>query len=154
MTHPDYQIDDTDREILRRLQADARTPFLEIARELGVAGGTVHQRVDRLRERGLILGSKFVLDPVKLGYGVTALVGVHLNRSQDYPELLKRIQKMPAVVEAHYTTGTYAIMLKVCLRDMQDYFDFLTNKLQRFEGVRATESFICLASPIVRDIEP
>jgi Lrp/AsnC family transcriptional regulator for asnA, asnC and gidA len=149
-----YQIDDVDRQIMKTLQKDARTPFLEIARDLGVSGGMIHQRVDRLKASGHIVGSKFVLDPVKLGYGVTALVGVHLTRAQDYPDLLKHLQKFPTVVEAHYTTGTYAIMIKVCAKDMQGLYDFLTNKLQRIEGVRSTETFICLSSPIERNVQP
>ena len=93
-------------------------------------------------------------DPVKLGYGVTALIGVHLSEAGSYPELLKKIQRFPNVTEAHYTTGTYAIMIKVCAKDMQDLYDFLTNKLQRIEGVRSTETFICLSSPIERNVEP
>ena len=154
MRGAEYQIDETDRQILKRLQKDARTPFLEIARDLNLSGGTVHQRVDRMREQSLIKGSKFVIDPRKLGYGVTALLGVHLTQAQVYPELLKKIQKFPSVIEAHYTTGTYAIMLKVCARDIQDLYDFLTNKLQRIEGVSSTETFICLSSPIDRSVEP
>lgn len=154
MNGSEYQIDSVDRQILKRLQKDARTPFLEIARDLNISGGTVHQRVDRMKEHRLITGSKFVIDPTKLGYGVTALLGIHLTQAQDYPELLKKIYKFSNVIEAHYTTGTYAIILKVCAKDIQDLYDFLTNKLQRVEGVRSTETFICLSSPIERSVEP
>jgi Lrp/AsnC family transcriptional regulator for asnA, asnC and gidA len=149
-----YEIDALDRDILRRLGEDARTPFLEIARETGVSGGTIHQRVDRLKAEGIVKGSKIVLDPARLGYGIQALVGVHLSEAQSYPGLLKTIQKLPSVVEAHYTTGTYALILKVYAKDMDDYYNFLTHKLQRIEGVRATESFLCIHTPIDREVMP
>ncbi len=147
-----YKIDKLDRDILRHLQGDARKPFLEIARELGVSGGTIHQRYDRLRENEVILEHRTVIDPGSLGYGVLAFVGVHVNRSQEIPEVLELLKKLPNVVEAHYTTGTYALFLKVHAHDMQDYYFFLMKRLQTIKGIRATETFMCMASPIERDV--
>ncbi len=148
-----YQIDKLDRDILRHLQDDARKPFLEIARDLDVSGGTIHQRYDKLRENEVILEHRTVLDPQALGYGVLAFVGVHVNRSQEIPEVLELLKKLPNVVEAHYTTGTYALFLKVHARDMQDYYFFLMKRLQTIKGIRSTETFMCMASPIERDIQ-
>jgi Lrp/AsnC family transcriptional regulator for asnA, asnC and gidA len=153
MDDQEYQIDNLDRDILHHLQEDARKPFLEIARELGVAGGTIHQRYDKLRENEVILGHRTVLDPKALGYGVLAFVGVHVTQSQDIPEVIDQLRRLSNVVEAHYTTGKYALFLKVYARDMQDYYFFLMKRLQTVKGVRSTETFMCMASPVEREIK-
>jgi Lrp/AsnC family transcriptional regulator for asnA, asnC and gidA len=153
MKTPKYQTDDLDVSLLRHLQEDARKPFLEIARELNVSGGTIHQRYDKLKENEVILGHKTLIDPKALGFGILAFVGVHVNRTQDIPELLNEIRSLKNVVEAHYTTGDYALFLKVYAKDMEDYYFFLMKRLQKIKGIRSTESFMCMATPIQRELE-
>jgi Lrp/AsnC family transcriptional regulator for asnA, asnC and gidA len=153
MSTPKYEIDDLDLGLLRHLQEDARKPFLEIARELDVSGGTIHQRYDKLKENEVILGHKTTIDPRALGFGILAFVGVHVNRTQDIPELLNEVRSLKNVVEAHYTTGDYALFLKVYAKDMEDYYFFLMKRLQKIKGIRSTESFMCMATPIQRELE-
>lgn len=153
MTTPQYEIDSLDRKILRHLQADARKPFLEIARQLDVSGGTIHQRYEKLRENEVILSHRTELDAKALGLGVSAFVGVHVNQSEDIPGVIEQLRKLRNVTQAHYTTGTYALLLQVQVKDMEDYYFFLMKRLQKIRGIRSTETFMCMATPISREIE-
>lgn len=147
-----YRIDNLDRAILRALQADAKQPYLEIARQLEVSGGTVHQRVNRLRELGIITGSKISVDRRKLGLDVTVLIGLHLTSAKAMNKVLAQLKKFPEVLEAYYTTGNYSLILKVCVASIEDYHQFLIKKLQAIDEVQSTESFICMDQPLERDI--
>ncbi len=147
-----YEIDNVDRQILHALRKDARRPFLEIAREITVSGGTVHVRFARLQEAGIITGTTLLLDYEKLGFDVTAFIGVNLKSASDYRKVLPELQKMPEIIEAHYTTGSYSIFIKVVTRSTRDLHDFLIEKLQSVDGIQSTETFISLERPIFRDI--
>jgi Lrp/AsnC family transcriptional regulator for asnA, asnC and gidA len=149
---PKYELDSLDYKILSQLQKDGRKPYLEIARELVVSGGTIHQRVQKMEEAGVLKGFSVVIDHARLGSTVTVMVGLHLKNAKDCTPVLSLMEKFPEVIEAHFTTGNYSLMIKVATATIQDYYDFLTNKLQTLKEIRATESFICLASPMVRDI--
>ena len=126
-----YELDDVDKKILQYLQQDGRIPFLEIARTLNVSGGMIHQRVDKLIEIGVIKGFQVIIDKEKLGYDVTVLVGVHLSNAKDCAKVIEKLKKLDEVVEAHYTTGNYALILKIYTKSIQDFQNFLMNKLQQ-----------------------
>ena len=147
-----YQIDKTDRQILALLQQDARMAYLDIARKILVSGGTVHQRVDKLKKLGIIKGSKINLDYRKLGHDVTVFLGVHLTSTKDLSPVIEKMRTFNEVIEVHYTTGDFALLIKVRTKSISDFHQFLTQKLQGLEGIRATESFVILDSPIDRDI--
>lgn len=147
-----YQIDETDRKILSYLQEDARMPYLDIARKLIVSGGTIHQRVDKLKKMGIIKGSKIEIDYQKLGHDVTVFLGVHLTSSRNLTEVIDKLRTFDEVTEVHYTTGDYALLVKVSTKSIQDFHQFLIDKLQTLESIRATESFVVLDSPIDRNI--
>jgi len=149
-----YEIDNLDKRILAMLQEDARTPFVEIARCLVVSGGTIHQRVDRMKKLGIIKGSKFVVDYGKLGYDVTVLLGVHLKNAKDCEVVLQNLKMFDEIVGAYYTTGNYALIIRVVTKTIRDYHSFLTNKLQAIKEIQSTESFICMDTPIDRDVTP
>ena len=148
-----YEIDALDREILNLLLARARTPFLEIARTLKVSGGTIHQRIDKMREAGIITGSHLEIDHERVGLGVTILIGIHLHGARTVNQVLERLETFPEVVEAYYTSGTYALIIKVHVADIKEYHRFLVDRLQDIEAIRFTESFICLDHPISRPIQ-
>lgn len=152
MDTADYQIDSLDRAILRALQADAKRPFLDIARELAVSGGTIHLRVNRLREQGVITGTELKLDRHKLDLDVLVLIGVHLSSAKAVTKVVERLRKFPEVLEVFYTTGNYSLILKVVVPSIDGYHQFLVKKLQALDDVRATESFICMDQPIERAI--
>lgn len=148
-----YQIDRLDKEILSLLMNDARQPFIEIARKLIVSGGTIHQRVDKLKEAGIIEGSQLKINLKKLGYDVTVFLGVHLKSSKLMPEVISKLNQFPEVVEAHYTTGQYGLLLKIHTQSISDFHDFLAHKLQSLDAVQSTESFISLNQPIDKNID-
>lgn len=147
-----YQIDDVDKAILTHLLNDARVPYLEIARKLIVSGGTIHQRIDKLKKMGVIEGSKVKINLQKLGYDVTVFLGIHLKSSKELNNVIEKLQSFEEVVEAYYTTGNYALLVKVHTRNISDFHNFLANKLQSMESIQATESFISLNQPINKDI--
>ncbi len=147
-----YEIDNVDRKILSILLNDARTPYLEIARKLIVSGGTIHQRIEKLKQAGIIQGSQVKINLKNLGYDVTVFLGVHLNSSKNLPYVIKKLKEYPEVLEAHFTTGNYALLLKISTKSIADFHHFLTSKLQSLDEVQATESFISLDQPIDKEI--
>lgn len=146
------QIDSLDREILRKLQGDSRTSFLEIAREFNVAGGTVHGRVARMKEEGIIAGSHVVVDYAKLGYSVMSFVGIKTVRAHDCQTLIDKLKTINEVLEIHYTTGAYSLLIKVMVKTMADLHSLLFDRLQSFDEIQSTETFIILNTSLDRSM--
>jgi len=149
---PNFEIDKLDGDILRALQRDARRPFQELARDLLVSGGTIHVRVNKLREQGVIRGTRVVIDPVRIGYDVCAFVGINLHNARDYKTVLKQLRGVPEILEAHYTTGKYNIFLKVVARSTRGLHDLLIERLQSIPEIQSTETLISLEAPILREV--
>ena len=147
-----YQIDDTDRKILSYLVKNARMPFLEIARECGISGAAIHQRVRKMEECGIIEGSRFIVKPDALGYGVCAFIGVILDHAHTYKTVVKEIENIPEVVECHFITGNYTFLIKLRCNDHQNLMDILINTLQNIPGIAKTETFIALDQLIDKQI--
>jgi len=147
-----YEIDKLDRDIISLLQKDARMAYLEIARKLLVSGGTIHQRVDRMKEMGIITGSQIQVDYKKLGYDVSVLIGIHLKNAKDCDIVIQNLKMFKEVTGAFYTTGNYALIINVTTKTIQDYHSFLIEKLQAVKQIQSTESFICLDSSIDREV--
>lgn len=150
--HEKYQIDTVDRQILSILLNDARTPYLEIARKLIVSGGTIHQRIEKMKDAGVIEGSSIKLNLKALGYDVTVFLGVHLKSTKELPQVIKKLESYPEVVEAYFTTGNFALLVKVNTKSISDFHFFLSQKLQTLDAVQATESFISLDQPINKEV--
>lgn len=146
------KIDSIDRRIVDAMQEDARRSLQVLARKMGIAPGTVHLRYQKLRESGIILGTTLRMGRSALGYGVCAFVGVNLNRAGDYKPVLQVLERMPEILEAHYTTGSYNILLKVVTRNVRDLHDFLIERLQAIPQVQTTETFISLEQALERDL--
>lgn len=147
------EIDGIDKEILRALMQDARTPILEIARKVGVSGAAIHQRLRKLETSGLISGSKFVINPKILGYTTMAFVGIYLDKASSNPEAVKQLQKIPEVLECHYTTGNWSILIKILCKDNEHLMYLLNKEIQSIPGLSRTETFISLAQQIDRQIK-
>ena len=107
------KIDGIDKIIIKTLVKDARTPVLSIAREVGISGAAIHQRLRKLEKSKLIDGYRMVINPKSLGYTTTAFVGIFLDSASLYSSAIKRLKEIPEVVESHYTTGNYAIFIKI-----------------------------------------
>jgi Lrp/AsnC family transcriptional regulator for asnA, asnC and gidA len=147
------QIDGIDKKILRYLMSDARTPILEIARNIGISGAAIHQRLRKLEKSGLLAGSKFVINPKSLGYTTTAYIGIYLDKAMSNPYAVRELKKIPEVLECHYTTGNWSILIKVLCQDNEHLMHLLNKKIQQIEGVSRTETFISLDQQIDRQIQ-
>ena len=145
------QIDATDRKILSFLIKNARTPFLEIARSCGISGAAIHQRIRKLEDAGIISGSKFIVKPKAVGFDICAFVGVLLDKAHIYKNVIREIEKIPEIVECHFTTGSWALLLKIYCVDNQHLMNVLVNTLQNIQGVARTETFISLDQTIDRE---
>jgi len=152
-TNQNIEIDGIDKEILRALMEDARTPVLEIARGVGISGAAIHQRLRKLEKSGLISGSKFIINPKILGYTTMAFVGIYLDKAMSNPEAVKQLQKIPEVLECHYTTGNWSIFIKILCKDNAHLMYLLNKEIQSIPGVSRTETFISLAQQIDRQIK-
>jgi Lrp/AsnC family transcriptional regulator for asnA, asnC and gidA len=132
---------------------DARAPILSIAREVGISGAAIHQRLRKLERSGLLVGSKFVINPKVLGYKTLAFVGIFLDSASTYKEAIKRLKEIDEVVESHYTTGNYAIFVKILCKDNEHLMQVLNRQIQAIKGVSRTETFISLDQQIDRQIK-
>lgn len=153
MKETKFRIDGIDKIILNHLMLDARTPILSIAREIGISGAAIHQRLRKLEASGLIAGSKFVINPKVLGYKTMAFVGIFLDSSSKYKEAIKRLNEIDEVIESHYTTGNYAIFVKIICKDNEHLMQVLNHQIQNIKGVARTETFISLDQHIDRQIK-
>lgn len=146
------KIDGIDKKILRFLMQDARTPILEIARNIGISGAAIHQRLRKLESSGLLSGSKFIVNPKIMGYTTMAYIGIFLDKAMSNPEAVRALKEIPEVLECHYTTGDWSILIKVLCRDNEHLMQVLNKEIQQIEGVSRTETFISLAQQIDRQI--
>lgn len=145
-------LDGIDKKILRQLMTDARTPILEIARNIGISGAAIHQRLRKLEKSGLLSGSKFVVNPKVLGYTTMAYIGIYLDKAMSNPQAVGELEKIPEVLECHYTTGNWSILIKVLCQNNEHLMQVLNKKIQQIEGVSRTETFISLDQQIDRQI--
>jgi Lrp/AsnC family transcriptional regulator for asnA, asnC and gidA len=149
---PTYHIDATDQKILSFLVKNARMPFLEIARECGVSGAAIHQRVKRLEANGVITGSRLLVKPQALGLNVCAFVSVSLSEASKYNEVVASLKKIPEVVECHFVTGKYALLVKIYCLDNEHLMEVLLNTIQKIPFIQATETMIALDEAIDRQV--
>lgn len=146
------KIDELDKKILSILSKNARIPFKDVASECGVSRAAVHQRVQHLVENGVITGSGFHVNPKSLGYNTCTYVGLTLERGGMYREVVEHLEKIDEVVECHFTTGPYTMMVKLYARDNEQLMALINGQLQQIPSVVATETLISLEQSIMRDI--
>jgi Lrp/AsnC family transcriptional regulator for asnA, asnC and gidA len=145
-------LDDLDLQILDILLNDSRTPFLEIARQCHVSGGTIHVRMKKMEDLGIIKGTKLIIDNPKLGYDVCCFVGIYLDKVKSFNDVLEELKHINEIVELHYTTGEYSILVKVICKNISDLQNLLINKIQPVAGIQRTNTFMSLYQPIDRSI--
>jgi Lrp/AsnC family transcriptional regulator, regulator for asnA, asnC and gidA len=145
-------IDQLDRQILAKLVEDGKTPYTEIARQLYVSSGTIHVRMRKMEDMGLVIGSSLNLNYHKLGYDVTAFLGIYLDKSSLYDEVVEQLRHIPEIVEANYTTGAYSILTKLVCKDTNHLRQVLHDKIQKITGIQRTETFISLEESISRPV--
>ena len=135
------QLDKIDIQILQKLGEDGRKPYLEIARELGVSGAAIHQRLQRLTAKGVVNGTECQINPASLGYETCAYIGIFLNDPTKLTKVIEDLKKIPEVVECHFTTGHYDIFTKVVARNNDHLLEIIQDKFQRLDTSR-TETLI------------
>ena len=146
------KIDTLDRKIIGILIKNARIPFKDVAAECNVSRAAIHQRVQHLVEDGVITGSRFDINPKSLGYSTCTYVGITLEKGSMYKDVVEELLKIPEVVECHFTTGPYTMMVKLYARDNEQLMNLLNGDLQSIPGVTATETLISLEQSINRQI--
>ncbi len=146
------KIDELDRKILSMITKNARIPYLKVARACKVSGAAIHQRIQRLQNLGVIKGSEFILDPSKVGYHTCAFIGIFLKKANLFDEVSELLEKIPEVVECHYTTGEYAIFIKIYAHNNEHLKRILNSKVQSIQGISSTETIISLDESFKRQI--
>ena len=125
-----YQLDELDKQILRMIAANARIPFLEVARACNVSGAAIHQRVQRLTNLGILIGTGYFMDPSKIGYETCAYIGLNLKNPTEFDKVMEEVQKIPEIVECHYTSGPYDLFVKIYARNNSHLLSIIHNRLQ------------------------
>ena len=146
------KIDSIDKKILGLISGNARLPFKDVATECGVSRAAIHQRVQRLIDMGVIVGSGFHVNPVSLGYNTCTYVGITLERGSMYKKVVAEFEKIPEIVECHFTTGPYTMLIKLYARDNAHLMELLNDCLQEIPGVIATETLISLRQSIRKEV--
>ena len=147
-----YTLDDLDRKILALLMENAKRPYTELGSILFVSGGTIHVRMNKLIAAGIVQGQTLRIDHTLLGYDVVAFLGIYLKGSGLYNQAATYLKGIQEIVSAHYTTGVYSIFAKVVCRDT-DHLREVLQRIQAFDGIQRTETFISLEETIDRPVQ-
>ncbi len=145
-------LDDWDLKILDIITNNARIPFKDVAKEVGISRAAVHQRVNRMVDLGVIVGSGYHIDPKKVDFKTCTYIGIFLEKGGLFTEAVKQLKEIPEIVECHYTTGAYAIFIKVYAKDNEHLKSILSGQIQKISGVASTETFISLEESFKRTI--
>ncbi|MDR2811382.1 MAG: Lrp/AsnC ligand binding domain-containing protein [Tannerellaceae bacterium] len=146
-----HQLDTLDEKILKLIINNARKPFLEVARECNVSGAAIHQRIQKLINLGVIKGSEFIIDNMKVGYETCAYIGLFLSSPGQFASVSEALEKIPEVVECHYTTGRYDLFIKIYAKNNQHLLNIIHQKLQPL-GLSRTESLISFKEAFKKQI--
>ena len=149
-----YMIDSLDKNILRILTNNARVPYTELAKSFSVSPATIHVRIEKMKQAGIIARTIIELNPKKLGYDVCCFIGINLRSAKDYSPALEQLEQIDEVLEAYYTTGHYNIFVKILTRSIDHLQQVLVNKIQAIDEIQSTETLISLDNPINREVIP
>jgi len=145
------KLDSLDRQILRMIAADARVPFLEVARSCNVSGAAIHQRIQKLTSMGVLSGSQFIINPEKVGYETCAYIGLRLKNPEDFDRVLADLKKIPEITECHFTTGDFDMFIKIYAHNNRQLLAIIHDRLQPL-GLASSETIISFGSAINRQI--
>ncbi len=146
------KLDGIDKKILKMLMENSRRPILEIAKNIGISGAAIHQRLRKLEKQNLIIGSSIKVNTKILGYTTMAFIGIFLDRATNNKTVVNQLKEIKEILECHYTTGDWSILAKLICKDNEDLMQILTKKIQTIKGVARTETYISLEQQINRQI--
>ena len=147
-----YQIDNIDRAILSELMINAKVPYTEIAKKLIVSAGTIHVRMKKMEEAGIVKNSRLHINYELLGFDMTAFLGIYLEKGSTYTDVIQQLNLIPEIVEAHYTTGVYSIFAKIRCKNTKHMRQILNEEIQSIKGIQRTETIISLEQSIDKHI--
>ena len=148
-----YDTDNTDLKILEILIKDAKKPFTEVAKKVFVSQGTVHVRMNKMLEAGIIEKTTLKINYAKLGFDITAFIGIYLEKSALYDQVLEKLKEIPEITSIHYTTGNYSMFVKIHCKDTNHLKDVLHGKMQQVAGIERTETMISLEESLDRSLD-
>lgn len=146
-------IDKLDLRIIQHLMHDANISYADLGKRLFVSAGTVHVRIKKLHDNGIVSGTRMHVDLKKLGYDVIAFIGIYLEKSSLYDVVAKDLKKIPEIVRMNYTTGNYSIFAEIVCRDIAQLRSVLHDELQKIKGIERTETFISLEESLQRNVQ-
>ena len=146
------KLDGIDKKILQMLMENSRRPILEIAKNIGISGAAIHQRLRKLEKQNLIIGSSIKVNTKILGYTTMAFIGIFLDRATNNKTVVNQLKEIKEILECHYTTGDWSVLAKLICKDNEDLMQILTKKIQTIKGVARTETYISLEQQINRQI--
>ena len=146
------KLDGIDKKILQMLMENSRRPILEIAKNIGISGAAIHQRLRKLEKQNLIIGSSIKVNTKILGYTTMAFIGIFLDRATNNKTVVNQLKEIKEILECHYTTGDWSVLAKLICKDNEDLMEILTKKIQTIKGVARTETYISLEQQISRQI--
>ncbi len=148
-----YVIDNTDLRILEILMEDAKRPYTEVAKKVHVSQGTVHVRMNKMEEAGIVEKNTLRINYSKLGYDICVFIGIFLEKSGLYEGVLAKLKEIPEITNIHYTTGNYSMFVKMYCRDTNHLKDVLSDKMQQIDGIDRTETIISLEESLDRTLK-
>ena len=146
------KIDNLDRQILEIIMRNARIPSKDVAAKCGVSRAAIHQRIQRMIDMNVIIGSGYHVNPKLLGYRTCTYIGVRLEKGSMYKDVVPELEKIPEVVECHFTTGPYTMLCKLYARDNEHLMHLINDHVQQIPGVMSTETLISLDQSLNREI--
>lgn len=148
---PKLNLDKLDLQIIHHMMEDAQISYADLGKKLFVSGGTIHVRIKKLQEAGVVKGTKLSVDLKQLGHDVIAFIGIYLEKSSMYDSVAKELQKIPEIVRLNYTTGNYSMFAEIVCRDIAQLRWVLHDELQKIKGIERTETFISLEESFSRN---
>ena len=150
---PVLNIDKLDLQIIQQLMSDASVSYADLGKKLFVSAGTIHVRIKKLQESGIITANRYDVDLKKMGYDVIAFIGIYLEKSSLYDSVAKDLKKIPEIVRMNYTTGNYSIFAEIVCKDIAQLRIILHDELQKIKGIERTETFISLEESLNRNVK-
>jgi len=145
-------LDKLDFQIIQEMMGNAEISYADLGKKLFVSGGTIHVRIKKLEEAGIVKGTKLNVDIKQLGYDVIAFIGIFLEKSSLYDTVAKELRKIPEIVRLNYTTGNYSMFAEIVCKNIQQLRFVLHDELQKIKGIERTETFISLEESFIRDV--
>lgn len=146
-------LDKLDLQIIQQMSENAGISYADLGKQLFVSGGTIHVRIKKLEEAGIVKGTKLNVDLKQLGYDVIAFLGIYLEKSSLYDSVAKELEKIPEIVRLNYTTGNYSMFAEIVCKDITQLRTVLHDQLQKIKGIERTETFISLEESFSRNVK-